>query len=330
MAFDSVNVLAQEQSDNFALFNSDCIEMLRGLPENSVHYGIWSPPFASLYTFSDDPRDVSNNSDDRVFWEHYRFVLEGVYRALKPGRLISIHCMDLPTSITRDGFVGMRDFPGENIRLCQEIGFIYHSRVFIRKDPVSAMQRTKALGLLHKQVVKDSAMSRMAIGDSIVTLRKPGDNPEPVHGILEDYHGDDITDDDLTREARRSIDSSGSRTSAQHKSILIWQRYAEPVWMDIVQGDVLSHRLAREEHDERHISPLQLTPVRRCIQLWTNPGDVVLSPFAGIGTAGYVAIELGRRFVGAELKSSYYRQAVANLRTAERERGRTDLFDAAG
>jgi DNA modification methylase len=323
-----VNVLAQDQGADWALYNSDCIEMMRGLPEASVHYAIWSPPFASLYTFSDDPRDVSNNSDDRVFWSHYRFVLEGVYRALKPGRLVSIHCMDLPTSITRDGFVGMRDFPGENIRLCQEIGFIYHSRVYIRKDPVSAMQRTKALGLLHKQVVKDSAMSRMAIADSIVTMRKPGENDQPVAGVFEEYYGDDATDDDLSRDARHTIDNSGSRSLAQHKSILIWQRYAEPIWTDIIQSDVLSHRLAREEHDERHISPLQLTPVRRCIDLWTNPGDVVLSPFAGIGTAGYVAIELGRRFVGAELKSSYYRQAVANLRTAERERGRTDLFAA--
>lgn len=327
---EGVKVLAQDQGNDWVLYNADCIEMMRGLPENSVHYGIWSPPFASLYTFSDDPRDVSNNSDDRVFWEHYRYVLEGVYQALKPGRLISIHCMDLPTSITRDGFVGMRDFPGENIRLCQDIGFIYHSRVCIRKDPVSAMQRTKALGLLHKQVVKDSAMSRMGIADSIVTMRKPGDNDEPVRGIFETYYGDDITDDMLTGEARRSIDHSGNRSLAQHKSILIWQRYAEPVWADIVQSDVLSHRLARDEHDERHISPLQLTPIRRCIDLWTNPGDVVLSPFAGIGSAGYVAIEMGRRFVGAELKPSYYRQAVANIKKAAQDRGGGTLLDRMG
>lgn len=328
MDHDDVKVIAQEATDNFALYNSDCIEMMKGLPVDSVHYAIWSPPFASLYTFSDDPRDVSNNSDDRVFWAHYGYVLEAVYRVLKPGRMVSIHCMDLPTSITRDGFIGMRDFPGENIRLCQEIGFIYHSRVYIRKDPVSAMQRTKALGLLHKQMVKDSAMSRMAIGDSIITLRKPGSNDEPVAGVLDTYYGDDQTDDELWMEAHRSFHAEGNRSIADHKSILTWQKYAEPIWTDIVQGDVLSHRMAREEHDERHISPLQLTPVRRCVQLWTNPGDIVLSPFAGIGTAGYVAIEMGRRFVGAELKISYYRQAVANLRTAERERGRTDLFVA--
>lgn len=327
-----VKVLAQEASERFAIYNSDCIEMMRGLPDESVHYCIFSPPFISLYTFSDDPRDVSNNFDDRVFWEHYRYVLEGVYRALKPGRLVSIHCMDLPTSISRDGFIGMRDFPGENIRLCQEAGFIYHSRVYIRKDPVSAMQRTKAIGLLHKQVAKDSALSRMAIGDSIVTLRKPGDNDQPISGVLDTYYGDDQTDAEFTSEALRTWRDDGawqqSRTSAAHKSILIWQRYAEPIWTDIHQGDTLSFRMAREEHDERHISPLQLTPVRRCVQLWTNPGDIVLSPFAGIGTAGYVAIGMGRRFVGAELKPSYYRQAVANLRTAELELGRTDLFAA--
>lgn len=318
----AVKVLDQAQGEGWAIYNADCIDMMSGLKEASVHYSIFSPPFASLYTFSDSPRDVSNNSDDRVFWEHYRFVIEGVYRALKPGRLISIHCMDLPTSIMRDGFIGMRDFPGQNIKICQDVGFIYHSRVFIRKDPVSAMQRTKALGLLHKQVAKDSAMSRMAVGDSIVTLRKPGENDEPISGIFETYYGDDLTDDELTKEARASWretpDAFGrARAFSDHKSIMIWQRYAEPIWMDIAQSDVLSHRMARDEQDERHISPLQLTPVRRCVDLWSNPEDIVLSPFTGIGTAGYVAIEMGRRFVGAELKPSYFRQAVENLTFSE-------------
>ena len=362
MAYDgSVKVLDQTSGDWWQLWNGDSTEIMNGIPDNSVHFSVWSPPFASLYTFSDSTRDVSNNQDDAVFWAHYRYILEGVYRILKPGRLISIHCMDLPTSITRDGFIGMRDFPGDNIRLCQEVGFIYHSRVCIRKDPVSAMQRTKAIGLLHKQMVKDSALSRMAIADYIVTLRKPGNNDEPVSGIFETYHGDDMTDAEFTKDVRRNFtgedvsdetaaayaeewgitkspkeaaaevrtriaESRGVRTFEQHKSIMIWQRYAEPIWMDIVQGDVLSHRVAREEADERHISPLQLTAVRRCVQTWTNPGDIVFSPFAGIGTAGYVAIEMGRRFVGAELKPSYWRQAVDNLGLAERERGRVDLF----
>ncbi len=327
MAYDGVMVLDQAQGEGWAIWHSDCIDMMRGLPAASIGYCIFSPPFASLYTFSDDPRDVSNNQDDRVFWSHYRFVLEGVYRALKPGRLLSIHCMDLPTSIARDGFIGMRDFPGENIRLCQEVGFIYHSRVTIWKDPVVAMQRTKSLGLLHKQVVKDSAMSRMGIADYIITVRKPGDNPEPITGPLDVLHDDEMSDAAMIAEASRTHERGGKRTASDHKSILIWQRFASPVWVDINQSDTLSFRLAREEHDERHISPLQLTPVRRCIDLWTNPGDVVLSPFTGIGTAGYVAVEMGRKFVGAELKASYYRQAVANLRSAEADRGRTGLFD---
>lgn len=330
---DSVKVLDQKQGEGWAIYNADCVEMMRGLKEGSMDYSIFSPPFASLYTFSDSERDVSNNSDDAVFWKHYRYVIEGVFRALRPGRLMSIHCMDLPTSITRDGFIGMRDFPGENIRICQNVGFIYHSRVFIRKDPVSAMQRTKALGLLHKQMVKDSALSRMGIGDSIVTLRKPGTNERPVSGILETYYGDDISDEKLTADARsshRSVpdDRGNVRSAGDHKSILIWQRYAEPIWMDIAQSDVLSHRVAREEHDERHISPLQLTVVRRCVDLWTNPNDTVLSPFAGIGTAGYIALELGRKFVGAELKASYFRQAVNNLKLAEADSHKNTLLDA--
>lgn len=322
-----VNVFDQTVTERWALYNSDCIEMMRGLPESSVHFCMFSPPFASLYTFSDDPRDVSNNSDDTVFWAHYRYVLEGVFRALKPGRLLSIHCMDLPSSITRDGFISIKDFSGDNIRLCQDVGFHYHSKVTIRKDPVSAMQRTKALGLLHKQIVKDSAMSRMAIADYIITMRKPGGNDEPISGIFELYHGDDMTDAEMTAYAASTFESGGNRTLADHKSIQIWQRYAEPVWMDIAQSDVLSHRVAREEHDERHISPLQLTPIRRCLDLWTNPGDVVLSPFAGIGSVGYVAVEMDRRFIGAELKASYYRQACANLRLAERQRDDGTLFD---
>ena len=324
---DAPKVFDQCEGENWKLWNADCVEMMQGLPPDSVHYCLYSPPFQSLYVFSDDPRDVSNCSKDADFWTQYKFVLEGVFRAMKPGRNISIHCMDLPTSITRNGFIAINDFSGQNIKACQDVGFHYHSKVTIRKDPVSAMQRTKALGLLHKQIVKDSAMSRMAIADYIITMRKPGENDEPVSGIFETYHGDDMTDDEMTAMAARNYESGGNRTFADHKSIQIWQRYAEPVWTDIAQSDVLSHRVARAEHDERHISPLQLTPIRRCLDLWTNPGDVVMSPFTGIGSVGYIAIEMGRRFVGAELKASYYRQACANLRLAERQKDDGTLFD---
>lgn len=320
-------VLDQAKGDGWCLYNADSIDVLRGLPVNSIGYSLFSPPFASLYTFSDDPRDLSNNQDDAVFWEHYRYIAEGLFRAMMPGRSVSIHCMDLPTSKTRDGAIGLRDFPSMNRQLFEDAGFLFHSRAIIRKDPVSAMQRTKAIGLLHKQVAKDSSISRMAIPDFVITLRKPGDNPKPIAGVFDVYHGDDITDDALEAEARATWDNSGSRTFSDHKSILIWQRYAEPIWLDIHQGDVLSRVAARDVADERHISPLQLTLIRRCLQMWSNPQDIVFSPFAGIGSVGYVALEMGRRFAGGELKPSYYRQAVANLQQAEHDRLRGTLFD---
>jgi hypothetical protein len=362
---DQVNVIDQDRGENWALYNNDATPTLARLPSDSVHYAIWSPAFRNLYTFSDDKKDLSNCRDPREFWDQYRFIMSEIFRAIKPGRLITIHAMDLPTSIQSNGFIGMDDFPADNRKLAEDCGFIFHSRTFIRKDPVSAMQRTKAIGLLHKQVVKDSALSRMAIADQLITLRKPGDNDEPISGIFEEYHGDDMTDAEFTSKARRTFlgqdvtddeaieiarewniiepdmprkaviaavrkaiaHQEKARTFEDHKSIQIWQRYADMVWTDIKQNDVLSRKVAREEHDERHISPLQLTPVRRCIDLWTNPGEIVLSPFAGIGTAGYVAIELGRRFIGAELKASYYRQACANLRLAEQQRKTGTLFE---
>lgn len=312
MADGGVTPTVHQQADGkgWVLYNGDCIDVVRGLPDDSLHYTIYSPPFESLYTFSDDPRDLSNCRDSETFWEHYRFLIAEVFRATMPGRLVSVHCMQLPTSKLRDGFIGLRDFRGEIIRAHQEAGFIYHSEVCIRKDPVSAMQRTKALGLLHKTVVRDSTMSRMAVADYIVSLRKPGTNPEPVAGAFDAYHGTD----DLPAVA--PVEGEG-RHVADSYSVQVWQRYAEPVWMDIAQSDVLSARGARDEADERHIAPLQLTAIRRCVDLWSNPGDVVFSPFAGIGSELVVAVEMGRRAVGAELKPSYFRQAVRHLTDAE-------------
>lgn len=317
------SVINQASGEDWTLFHGDCIDVTRGLPDNSLHYTIYSPPFQSLYTFSDDPRDLSNCVDDETFWTHYRFLIAELARATMPGRLMTIHCMQLPTSKVRDGFIGLRDFRGEIIRAHQEAGLIYHSEVVIRKDPVAAMQRTKSIGLLHKQVAKDSALSRMAVADYMVTMRKPGANPEPVAGGFDAYHGDDAS---MPAEDPRH----GSRHVADSYSVKVWQRYAEPVWMDINQSDVLSHRAARAVEDERHISPLQLTPIRRCLQLWSNPGDVVFSPFAGIGSELYCAVEMGRKGLGAELKESYFDQAVDNLREAERRRAELSIFgDAA-
>lgn len=316
------SVINQAGGEDWTLFHGDCIEVTRGLPDDSLHYTIYSPPFQSLYTFSDDPRDLSNCVDDETFWTHYRFLISELARATMPGRLMTIHCMQLPTSKVRDGFIGLRDFRGEIIRAHQEAGLIYHSEVVIRKDPVAAMQRTKSIGLLHKQVAKDSALSRMAVADYMVTMRKPGDNAEPIAGGFDAYHGDDTS---VPAQDPRQ----GARHVADSYSVKVWQRYAEPVWMDVSQSDVLSHRAARAVEDERHISPLQLTPIRRCLQLWSNPGDVVFSPFAGIGSELYCAVEMGRKGLGAELKASYFEQAVDNLREVERKRSAPSIFGGA-
>ena len=295
----------------YALYNADCIEVLRKMKSNSVHFTMYSPPFVSLYTFSDDARDLSNCSNERTFWEHYDFVIQENFRVTKPGRLVSVHCMQLPTSKTRDGYIGIKDFRGDIIRAHLKHGFIFHSEVCIWKDPVTAMQRTKAIGLLHKQILKDSALSRQGLADYIVTMRKPGENSEPVSGAFEDYHGENVEEKKPKHDTSHVADSY---------SVKVWQNYASPVWMDIKQGDVLSYRNARGPKDERHISPLQLTPIRRCLELWTNEGDVVLSPFAGIGSEGVVALQMKRKFIGIELKKSYYEQAVYNLDNVQQTR----------
>lgn len=289
----------------------DTCEKILDIPSDSVGYSIFSPPFANLYTYSNSSRDLGNCEDDAQFLEHFRFIVKELLRITAPGRLCSFHCMNLPTSKVRDGYIGIRDFRGDCIRLFQECGWIYHSEVVIWKDPVVAMQRTKALGLLHKQVMKDSSMSRQGIPDYLVTMRKPGDNPEPVEGRLHGFIGENppAAASDPTRE-----------------SIDIWQRYASPVWMDINQSRTLNKDGAREEKDEKHICPLQLDVIERGIQLWSNPGDTVFSPFMGIGSEGYCAVRMGRKFIGVELKKSYYDQALQNLAQAERELDRPSLF----
>ncbi len=279
-------VLNQHVGDRFAIYNADCVDVLRGLPDDSIGYTVFSPPFASLYTYSASPRDMGNCRNDGEFMAQFRYLIPELYRVTKPGRLLSFHCMLLPTTKARDGFIGIRDFRGELIRAFIEAGWIFHSEVVIWKDPVTAMQRTKALGLLHKQIKKDSCMSRQGIPDYLVTMRKPGDNAEPVSHTDEEF------------------------------PVGLWQRYASPVWMDINPSDTLQYRSAREDEDERHICPLQLEVIRRALKMWSNPGDTVLSPFAGIGSEGFVAVEEGRRFVGAELKHSYFEQAVRNLDAA--------------
>lgn len=296
------NVINQHSGKSWQTYNGDCCEVITGLPTESIGFSVFSPPFASLYTYSNSDRDMGNCKDHEEFFEHFKFLIEELYRVTKPGRNCSVHCMNLPTSKARDGYIGITDFRGDIIRAFKEKGFIYHSEVCIWKDPVVAMQRTKALGLLHKQIVKDSCMSRQGIPDYLVTFRKPGENIDPVSGELEKWVGDDTF-------------RSGGRLS-----IDLWQRYASPVWMDINPSRTLQKESAREEKDERHICPLQLDVIERALLLWSKKDDVVLSPFMGIGSEGYISIQLDRKFIGIELKESYYKQAIENLQIVESEK----------
>jgi DNA modification methylase len=309
----AVSVIDQMISDRYAIYHGDCVVVLRGLPSDSVHYSIFSPPFGSLYSYTDALEDMSNVRTDEEFISGLGFMVAELYRVLMPGRLVSFHCMNLPSTMERDGFIGIRDFRGDLIRAFQKAGFIFHSEVVIWKDPLVAMQRTKALGLLHKQIVKDSAMCRQGIPDYLVTMRKPGKNPEPVShepAGFDRWVGDKM----MEPKANRTANPQSNKYSHE-----VWQRYASPVWMDIDPSDTLQRESAREDDDSRHICPLQLQVIRRAIELWTNPNDVVFSPFGGIGSEGVVAIQEGRRAILAELKHSYYNQACRNLAYAEKQ-----------
>lgn len=287
--------LDQQSGDGWTAYNGDCVEVVSALPERSVDYSIFSPPFASLYTYSNSPRDMGNCRTDAEFFEHFGHLIDALARVMRPGRNVSFHCMLLPTSKERDGYIGLKDFRGDLIRAFQARGFVFHSEVVIWKDPVTAMQRTKALGLLHKSVRENASMCRQGIPDYLVTMRAPGENDLRVKHDSKQYPVDK------------------------------WQKVASPIWMDIDPSDTLQYRSAREHDDERHICPLQLEVIRRGIDLWTNPGEVVLSPFMGIGSEGFVALEMQRRFVGVELKRSYFEQAARNLASAVTQH---DLFAA--
>ncbi len=292
-----MKVLDQKSGENWVLYNGDSCEILAGIPTASIHYSITSIPFASLYTYSNSERDLGNSRNYGEFAEHYQYLGKEWYRVMMPGRLVSIHCMNLPAMKERDGFIGVKDFRGDVIRWMQACGFIFHSEVCIWKNPVVEMQRTKALGLLHKQIRKDSAMSRMGIPDYIVTFRKPGINPEPLDHTHENY----------------SVDHW------QQVASPVWDEYPAPVWWDINQSATLQRKSARTEKDEKHICPLQLPVIERCVELWSKEHEIVLDPFDGIGSTGYQAIKMGRRHVGIELKESYFKQAALNLEAAERE-----------
>jgi DNA modification methylase len=313
-------VIEQTVTETFAVYQADCIQVMEMLPESSVHYSISSPPFSSLYSYTDANEDHSNVRDYAEFFTGFAFTVRGLARVLIPGRLVSFHCMNLPATIERDGYIGIKDFRGDLIRAFQKHGFIFHSEVVIWKDPLVAATRTHAIGLAHQQIVKDSALCRQGIPDYLVTMRKPGKNPEPVTHP----HGFDrwIGPSEREPKAARKLDPAVNKYSHY-----VWQNYASPVWFDIDPGDTLQKKSARDEDDSRHICPLQLTVIRRAVELWSNPGDVVLSPYAGIGSEGYVSLQEGRRFVGAELKDTYYRQAVANLKNAKGDQAQTTIAD---
>lgn len=288
-----------------ALYNGDSIELIKAFPDESMHFEVYSPPFSSLYTYSNSDRDLGNSKTDEQFFEHFHFLTTELFRVLKPGRIMAVHCMNLPTSKERDGFIGIKDFRGELIREFQSVGFIYHAEVCIWKNPVTAMQRTKALGLLHKQIKKDSCMSRMGIPDYVVIMRKPGDNPERVTHTNDTY----------------------PVSEWQNVASPIWEYDHSPVWWDINQSDTLNVRMARDGRDERHICPLQLPVIERLLKLYTNPNDIVFTPFLGIGSEVYQAILMGRRGVGIELKKSYFDCAVENVKNAIIESSQPTLFD---
>ncbi len=297
----------QASGKDWTLINGDCVDVLSALAENSIDHSVFSPPYMSLYVYSNSPRDIGNCSSDSEFYTHFGYVIDNLFRVIKPGRLVAVDCMNVPAMKERDGYIGLKDFRGKLIREFQARGFILHSEHCMWKDPLIEATRTKALGLMHKQLCKDSTMSRAGIPQYLLAFRKPGVNAEPVaHNTgLEWFVGEDPP----------------KHGNISHER---WRRYASPVWMDINFQRTLNVQGARESADERHVCPLALDIIERALQLWTNPGDVVLSPFAGIGSEGNVALQMGRKFIGVELKESYYRQAARNLENALRVT--VDLF----
>lgn len=317
------HVVNQKITDDYAIYEGDSCEVMPQIPNDSIGFSIHSPPFEGLYKFSNSDRDISNN-DGEAFYIHYGFIVKELLRITKPGRLASVHVMQLPTSKTRDGHIGMRDFRGEVVRLFQEHGWIFSSEVCIWKDPVVAQQRTKSIRLLHAQVSKDSTISGQGLADYIVTFRKPDENKEPVNNggkgnpRFEYYIGEGNAPEPIESRLKHQNEDDARKWY----SIEVWQRYASPVWTDINQSRTLQYRGGRDEKDEQHISPLQLDVIERCIHLWSNPGDVVFTPFLGIGSEVYGAVELGRKGIGIELKASYFAQAVKNLENAKNKTGK--------
>lgn len=274
----------------YKAINGDCVEEVAKLKDKSIDFSIFSPPFAELYVYSDDIRDMGNSKNYIEFIIHFGYLVKELSRVVKPGRLVAVHCMDLPVMKGKEGFVGLRDFSGMLIKSFQEYGFIYHDRITIWKDPVVEMTRTKSIGLLHKTIKKDAVLSRTGIPDYILVFRNDGENEIPI------------------------VHQDKDETKENYLPVNLWQKYASPVWYDINYSDTLQYRSARDNKDEKHICPLQLETIRRCLHLWSNEGENVLSPFAGIGSEGNESLRLNRNFIGIELKPSYFNQMQKNLK----------------
>jgi len=291
------------QTEFATLKLGDCVQLIQTEPDESVGFSMFSPPFAELYTYSDELEDMGNSKDYKEFMYAFGFLTRELFRVIQAGRNVAVHCMDLPIQKGKEGFIGLRDFSGMLLKAFDDAGFVYHSRVTLWKDPVTEMQRTKALGLLHKQIKKDASMSRVGIPDYLLVFRKPGDHQNPV------------------------IHQDTDPTKPNYLPVDLWQRYASPVWMDIDYGDTLNKQEAREEKDEKHICPLQLQTIERAIHLWTNEGDMVLEPFGGIGSVPFKAVKMKRKAIAFELKKSYFDVMVKNVKSAEEGKKQMSLLD---
>jgi hypothetical protein len=289
----TVQCIDERHADRWSAYQGDCVDVLRQIPDGSIHFSVYSPPFGNLFVYSDSICDMGNSATDDEFEDHYRYAIREKFRVTKAGRLTAVHCSDLPMTKWREGAVGIKDFSGAIIRLHRDEGWIYHGRRTIWRCPVVEMTRTKHVGLLYKQLKKDSSKSRGGMPDYLMTFIKPGDNPEPIVHTPENF------------------------------PLEQWQEWASPVWMTVNQTNVINVRGAKAENDERHLCPLQLDVIHRAIVMWSNPRDVVLSPFMGIGSEGVVSLNQNRRFVGIELKESYWKDAVDHFTTIESQ---GDLF----
>ena len=320
--------LDQTITDRYAIYNGDSAEVLAKLPDNSVHMSIYSPPFATenggcLYNYSSSVRDLSNARTYAEFFEHYAYIVENITRATLPGRISAVHCMDVPKQ--GSNICGYSDFPGDIIRLHEKLGWDYLPRICIWKEPLSVRLRTMAKALAHRQICEDSTQTNVAAADYLIPFRKRGENKIPVthdNGLME-YHGEREVPSDL----HRYRGYQGKQTENRY-SQWVWRHYASCFWDDIRIDNVLPYEEAKDKNDERHQHPLQLDVIYRSVEMWSNPGETVLTPFMGVGSEVYGAVKLGRRGVGCELKPSYYRQAVRNLASLQNEKqeDQLDLF----